>query len=64
MRQLMYRIAVATLPAYVGYHRGTPGQLMLQEAQRAEREAEHAQDIVRADLIDNGSRADWVMVEN
>lgn len=57
-------LAGATLPAYVGYHRGTPGQLMLQDAQRAERGAEHAQALVRTDLIANGSRVDWVMVEN
>lgn len=56
-------LAFTAPPRRLGRHRGTPGQLMLQEAQRAEREAEHAQAIVRADLIANGSRSDWVMTE-
>jgi hypothetical protein len=57
-------LAGALLPRHIPQHRGTPARLMLQEAQRAEREAEHAQALVRADLIANGSRIDWVMVEN
>lgn len=41
-------------PRRLGKHRGTPGQLLLQEAQRAEREAEHAQAIVVADFMEYG----------
>lgn len=50
-------------PRWLGRHRGTTGQLAFQAERRAEQEAEYAQAIVRADLIANGSRADWITVE-
>ena len=46
-----------------GRHRGTREQIRAQEARRREAAMAYAQDIVRADLIANGARADYVLTE-
>lgn len=45
-----------------GRHRATRGRLALQEAQRAEREAEHARAVVREWAAEHGERRDWKLV--
>ena len=45
-------------------HRGTWGTLAAQEARHRERVMAHAQMLRRADLIANGSRADYVLAES